>query len=72
MYTEEDRRQGFIITKNRKDQTDQFPLMSLSIAVVSNENNKLTNIGQIAQIAGEVKKALKAKPGSNYKVDRRA
>ena len=72
MYSEEDRRQGFIVTKNRKDETDQFPLMSISIAVVSNENNKLTNVGQIAQIAGEVKKALKTKPGSNYRIDRRS
>ncbi|KAB2879192.1 response regulator [bacterium] len=72
LYNEEDRKKGFIITKNRKDETDQFPLMSISIAVVSNENNKLTNVGQIAQIASEVKKMLKSKPGSNYWIDRRS
>ncbi len=72
LYHEEDRRRGYIITKNRKDETDQFPLMSISIAVVSNENNKLTGVGQIAQIASEVKKALKLRVGSHYKVDRRS
>jgi hypothetical protein len=46
--------------------------MSISIAVVSNENRPLTSIGQIAQIASEVKKLLKAKPGSNYWIDRRS
>lgn len=71
LYNEEDRKKGFIITKNRKDETDQFPLMSISIAVVSNENNKLSNVGQISQIASEVKKMLKSKPGSNFWIDRR-
>lgn len=72
LYNEEDRRRGYITTKNRKDETDQFPIMSLSIAVVSNENNKWTNVGQISQIASEVKKLLKAMPGSNYRIDRRS
>ncbi|MBL7994509.1 response regulator [bacterium] len=72
LYNEEDRKKGYIVTKNRKDETDQFPLMSISIAVVSNENNKLTNVGQISQIASEVKKMLKLKPGSNYRIDRRS
>ena len=72
LYNKEDREKGYIVTKNRKDETDQFPLMSISIAVVSNENNPLTNVGQIAQIASEVKKMLKSKQGSNYWVDRRS
>lgn len=72
LYSEADRRKGFIVTKNRKEQTDQFPLMSLSIAVVSNENRPLTSVGQIAQIASEVKKVVKSKPGSNYWIDRRS
>lgn len=72
LYNDADRERGFIQTKNRKDTTDQFPLVSISIAVVSSENRTLTSIGQIAQIASEVKKLLKAKPGSNYWVDRRS
>lgn len=71
LYSDADRARGYIQTKNRKDQTDQFPLISISIAVVSNENRALTSVGQIAQIASEIKKLLKTKPGSNYSVDRR-
>lgn len=70
-YSDEDRVRGYIITKNRKDELDRFPLMSLSIGVVSNENRDLTSVGQIVQIATELKKVLKTMPGSNYRVDRR-
>jgi diguanylate cyclase (GGDEF)-like protein len=71
-YSDEDRARGYIITKNRKDELDRFPLMSLSIGVVSNENRDLTSVGQIVQIATELKKVLKTMPGSNYRVDRRS
>jgi diguanylate cyclase (GGDEF)-like protein len=71
-YSDEDRLRGYIITKNRKDELDRFPLMSLSIGVVSNENRDLTSVGQIVQIATELKKVLKTMPGSNYRVDRRS
>lgn len=70
-YSAEDRERGFIITRNRKDEIDTFPLMSISIAVVTNEIRELTSIGQIAQIAAELKKVLKQQAGSNYKIDRR-
>ncbi|HNB10517.1 MAG TPA: response regulator [bacterium] len=72
LYDETDRKAGHIITKNRKDEIDQFPLMSISIAVVSNENRELSSMGQIAQIAAEVKKAVKKKDGSNYLIDKRS
>lgn len=72
LYDADDRSNGYIITKNRKDEMDRFPLMSISIAVVSNENRTLTSVGQIAQIASEVKKLLKSKTGSNYWIDRRS
>ncbi len=70
-YSDEDRARGFIITKNRKDELDRFPLMSISISVVNNEYRDLTSIGQIVQIATELKKVLKAMPGSNFRIDRR-
>lgn len=70
-YNEEDRARGYIITKNRKDEIDRFPLIGISIAVVTNQHRNLQNMGQVAAIASEVKKVVKSRPGSNYWIDHR-
>ncbi|MDR0852779.1 MAG: response regulator [Clostridiales Family XIII bacterium] len=71
-YNEEDRQKGCITTKNRKGEVDTFPLMSISLAVVSNERKELNSAVEVGDIAAEVKKKLKTMPGSNYFVDRRS
>jgi diguanylate cyclase (GGDEF)-like protein len=70
-YNEEDRVSGFITTKNRKGEIDTFPLMSISLAVVTNERRQLDSPVTIGDIAAEVKKKLKTMVGSNYFIDRR-
>ena len=64
-----------ITVPNRQGAMHDFPLASLSIGIVSNENRTLTSIGQIARIAAELKQYAKTKPGgavgSNYVKDRR-
>jgi len=70
-YNEEDRSRGYITTKNRKGEIDTFPLMSISLAVVTNERRELSSVVEIGDIAAEVKKKLKTMAGSNYFVDRR-
>jgi diguanylate cyclase (GGDEF)-like protein len=70
-YSEDDRKRGYIITKNRKDEIDRFPLIGISVAVVTNEHRTLHSAAQIAQIASEVKKVVKSKSGSNYWIDHR-
>ena len=70
-YNEEDRNRGYITTKNRKDEIDTFPLMSISLAVVTNEKRELSSAVEIGDIAAEIKKKLKTMSGSNYFVDRR-
>lgn len=70
-YSAKDRRQGFIITKDRANQDIKYPLMSLSIAVVSNEHRCIENHWQVAEIAAELKKFAKSKPGSLFVKDRR-
>lgn len=74
-YNEEDRRLGKIISINRKGERETFPLISISIAVITNEQKDLTSIPQIAQLAAELKKYAKSKPfgetGSNFVIDRR-
>ena len=70
-YNGEDRERGCITTKNRKGEIDTFPLMSISLAIVTNEHRELNNAVEVGDIAAEVKKKLKTMPGSNYFIDRR-
>jgi diguanylate cyclase (GGDEF)-like protein len=71
-YNEEDRAAGIITTKNRRGEIDTFPLMSISMAIVTNERRELNNYLEVGDIASDVKKKLKTMPGSNYFADRRS
>ena len=71
-YNEEDRARGCITTKNRKGEVDTFPLMSISLAIVTNERREINNYVEVGDIASDVKKKLKTMPGSNYFADRRS
>jgi diguanylate cyclase (GGDEF)-like protein len=70
-YDPLDRERGFIISKTRQGQRLAFPLMSVSIAVVTNKVHKLVNHIQVGEIAAELKEYAKSIPGSIYVVDRR-
>jgi len=70
-YSEEDRRRGYIKGTDRFGVTRQFPLMTISIAVVSDVSRDILSPTEIAQVAAEIKEYVKALPGSNYLVDRR-
>ena len=70
-YTEEDRKKGYIESVGRDGTKARYPIGSLSVATVSNENRKLGNIGEVAKVAAEVKKFVKGMAGSAYAIDRR-
>ena len=70
-YNEEDRARGCITTQNRKGEIDTFPLMSISLGIVTNERRELNSAVEVGDIAAEVKKKLKTMAGSNYIFDRR-
>jgi len=70
-YSEQDRGRGYIETTDRYGVTRQFPLMSISIAVVSDVSRDILSPTEIAQVAAEIKDYVKTLPGSNYLVDRR-
>lgn len=70
-YSHEDRRHGFIETKDRANNNVKYPFMSLSIAVVSNEHRDIESHWEVAEIAAEMKKFAKSKPGSVFVLDRR-
>jgi len=71
LYCDEDIQRGYIVTSNRQGQIMKFPIMSISLAVVTNESRELISHIQIAEIAAEIKKKAKSLPGSTYVKDRR-
>jgi len=70
-YSDRDRKRGYIISKNRLGEIIKFPVVSISIAAVTNEKRRLFSVLQVAEIAAEVKKKAKALEGSAYVKDKR-
>ena len=70
-YTKEDRGIGHIISKDRRGNTTNTPLMSLSVAIANNKDCRFQNIVELMEIIAEIKTYLKALPGSNFLVNRR-
>ena len=70
-YDREDRLKGYIDSVDRRGNKEQFPIMSLSIAVVTNERGPIAHPGDISKIASELKKRAKALKGSVYVKDQR-
>jgi diguanylate cyclase (GGDEF)-like protein len=71
LYNETDRENKYIVSSDRNGQERKFPIISISLAVVTNEFNNYDNHLQIAEVAAEVKKFVKRLNGSNYMKDRR-
>ncbi len=72
LYEKEDRERGYIETKDRRGNLTRFPLMSITIAVVQGDGRQHRHIGEISQIAAELKSFGKKEAGSNVVWERRA
>ena len=73
-YSEADRTRGFVVSADRSGETREFPLMTLSIAIATNEKRALDHYAKIVDISSEMKrymKSLKNRAGSMYLKDRR-
>lgn len=70
-YDTPERERGYIETNNRKGEFERFNLLTMSIAVLVNSNGKFEHIGEMSKMLADLKKATKAKQGSNYMVERR-
>jgi GGDEF domain-containing protein len=70
-YQLEDRDNGFIEGYDRYGVKRRFPIMTISIAVVSDVKRSFRSPVEIARVATEVKDYVKSLPGSNYLIDRR-
>jgi PleD family two-component response regulator len=70
-YDPVDRQQGFIISLDRNNNVQKFPLMTISLAVINTGHTKIVHYGQMSAIAAELKKLAKKYNHSAYVVDRR-
>jgi diguanylate cyclase (GGDEF)-like protein len=67
-YSDTDKRRGYIITHNRHGVKEKFPLVSLSIAVVTNASRSYRDPEEIAAAASLVKKQCKMVSYSCYRI----
>ena len=71
LYNAQDLRQGYIETRDRRGTLNRFPIMSLSIAIISNDQRPLENYAQVGEAAAELKRYAKSIGGSAYVKDKR-
>ena len=65
-YSEKDRQKGFIIGKDRQGIQQSFPLVTVTIAVVTDDGSKFQGPLDMSKRAAELKEYAKTLPGSNY------
>ncbi len=68
-YCIEDRKQGWIKAKGRDGKTREYPLVSISLGVIS--INGQCSLMEIGEHAAHIKKYAKSIPGNSVAVDRR-
>jgi diguanylate cyclase (GGDEF)-like protein len=71
LYRAEDRSRGYIVIPDRTGINQQFPIMSVSLVVVTNEKRDFKNQLEVGEVAAELKRYAKSMPGSNVIWDRR-
>jgi diguanylate cyclase (GGDEF)-like protein len=71
LYDSTDRDRGYVEVRNRLHHLERFPLMSLTIALVSTDRMPVTHLAQLIDIAQELKAHGKGIPGSVLVGERR-
>lgn len=67
-YNQEDALRGYIHSVNRRGVKEFFPLIGVSIAGVNSKYNRFNHFGEVVHAAVDLKKYVKAQPGSAYKM----
>ncbi len=70
-YSEEDLRIGSIRLPNRKGRIEKYPIMTLTVAMISNRYKPYSSTLEIGEDGAAVKKKAKMIPGSTFLEDRR-
>jgi len=71
IYSQEDLESGFIVSLSREGIKKEFPIMTISLAGVSNQKRTISSYAQMTNIAAELKHKVKELSGSNFLIDRR-
>ena len=71
LYTEEDRKKGYIMARDRQKRKRKIDFLSISIAVVSNEKKKIKHVAEVGELGAELKEYAKSLKGSVYVAERR-
>jgi PleD family two-component response regulator len=71
LYDAEDRERGYVEVPNRRHIVERFPLMSVTLALVSTERTPVSHLAQLVDIAQELKAHGKGIPGSVMVGERR-
>lgn len=70
-YSEEDNENGFIKLPNRKGKMEKYPLMTLTVAMISNRYKSYDSVLELGEDGAQVKKKAKTIPGSTFLENRR-
>ena len=70
-YSQEDRDVGYIIEKDRRAETVKFPLMTISMAGVTNQLRPISSYAELTNIAVSIKVKAKQEKKSNFILDKR-
>jgi len=70
-YSKKDQDAGYITARNRKGEVVNFPIMSISLAGVTNQYKPIASYGELTNIAVEVKNRAKLEAKSVFFLDRR-
>ncbi len=71
LYDPSDLEQGYLRGYDRHGVPHRFPLMTISIGVVTNVSRAFSSLDEMGRLAAEMKHLAKRMPGSTYVVDRR-
>lgn len=71
LYDPTDVQKGYITVTDRRDETHNFPLMTISIGIASSATRKIYSHWEASETAAEMKQFAKHQQGSSFAVDRR-
>jgi diguanylate cyclase (GGDEF)-like protein len=71
LFDQEDIERGYVEVINRKGTVDRFPLLTMTIAIVSSENGSIAHTARLSDIASELKRYGKTLEGSVVVKERR-
>ncbi|RMG01894.1 MAG: sensor domain-containing diguanylate cyclase, partial [Nitrospirae bacterium] len=70
-YSTEDFEKGYVFAEDRQGNKRKIPIVTVSIAVVTNTERSFSNHIEVGEVAADLKEYAKSIPGNVYVIDRR-